>query len=175
MDRTRTDRTRTRLAVVAGTILALALAAPVALAGRPHSILDFDTMVGVTSGLTSAQSNVPLRGLSGGGIPWMLTRAKGSLSSNGALKIEVEGLVLASGANAGTNPINAFEGLVSCVNADGSFSKISTGPFTATTGAASAGGGDADIEATVSLPSPCIAPIVFVTSSGGSWFAATGN
>lgn len=169
------DRTRTRLAVVAGTTLALALAAPVALAGRPHSILAFDTMVGVPAGLTGTQSNAPLRGLSGGGIPWMLSRAKGSLDSAGNLKIEVTGLVLASGGNAGTNPINTFKGLVSCVNADGSFSNISTAGFPATTGAATAGGGNADIEATVSLPSPCIAPIVFVTSSGGSWFAATGN
>ncbi|HEX8026685.1 MAG TPA: hypothetical protein VF484_10805 [Candidatus Limnocylindrales bacterium] len=169
------DRTRTRLAVVAGTTLAIALAAPVALAGRPHSILEFETMVGVTAGLTGAQSQAPLRGLSGGGIPWTLSRAKGSLDSAGNLKIEVTGLVLASGANAGTNPIATFKGLVSCVNADGSFSNIATGTFPATTGPATAGGGNADIEATVTLPSPCIAPIVFVTSSGGSWFAATGN
>jgi hypothetical protein len=26
----------------------------------------------------------------------------------------------------------------------------------------------------VDLPSPCIAPIVFVTSPNGAWFAATG-
>jgi len=169
------DRTRTRLAIVAGTTLAIALAAPVALAGRPHSILEFDTMVGVPAGLTGAQSNASLRGLNGGGIPWTLTRAKGSLDSEGNLKIEVEGLVLASGGNAGTNPISSFRGLVSCVNADGTFANILTAGFPATTGAATAGGGDSDIEATVSLPSPCIAPIVFVTSPGGSWFAATGN
>jgi len=169
------DRTRRALAIVAGITLAIAIAAPAALAGRPHSILEFDTMVGVPAGLTGAQSNAPLRGLNGGGIPWMLSRAKGSLDTSGDLKIEVTGLVLASGANAGTNPVAAFKGLVSCVNADGSFTTVSTGTFPATTGAASAGGGNADIEATVTLPSPCIAPIVFVTSGGGSWFAATGN
>jgi hypothetical protein len=73
------------------------------------------------------------------------------------------------------NPIPAFKGLVSCVTSDGTFDNILTDAFTATTGAASAGGGNADIEADVTLPSPCIAPIVFVTSSGGSWFAATGH
>jgi len=169
------DRTRRALAIVAGITLAIAIAAPAAFAGRPHSILEFDTMVGVPAGLTGAQSNAPLRGLNGGGIPWMLSRAKGSLDTSGDLKIEVTGLVLASGANAGTNPVASFKGLVSCVNADGSFTNVSTGTFPATTGAASAGGGNADIEATVTLPSPCIAPIVFVTSGGGSWFAATGN
>jgi hypothetical protein len=45
---------------------------------------------------------------------------------------------------------------------------VSTDPFPATTT------GDSKIEATVSLPSPCFAPIVFVTSPGGSWFAVTG-
>jgi hypothetical protein len=34
--------------------------------------------------------------------------------------------------------------------------------------------GDSQIEDTVSLPDPCIAPIVFVTSPSGAWFAATG-
>jgi hypothetical protein len=60
------------------------------------------------------------------------------------------------------------------VRSDGSFQNILTDPFPATTGPASAGGGNAKIEADVSLPQPCIAPIVFVTSAGGSWFAATG-
>jgi hypothetical protein len=35
--------------------------------------------------------------------------------------------------------------------------------------------GDAEIGAKVTLPSPCFAPIVFVTSGGGAWFAATGR
>ena len=65
--------------------------------------------------------------------------------------------------------------VLSCVTATGTFSNLSTAAFPATTGPATAGGGNSDNEATVSLPSPCIAPIVFVTSSGGSWFAATGN
>jgi hypothetical protein len=35
--------------------------------------------------------------------------------------------------------------------------------------------GDAEIEDTVTLPSPCFAPIVFVTSTGNAWFAVTGR
>ena len=35
--------------------------------------------------------------------------------------------------------------------------------------------GNADIRARVRLPEPCIAPIVFVASPGGAWFAATGS
>jgi hypothetical protein len=52
---------------------------------------------------------------------------------------------------------------------------VPAGSFPATTGAASEGGGNADIEADLSLPQPCIAPIVFVTSPGGAWFATIGG
>ena len=137
-------------------------------------VLKFNSMVGVPAGLTGAQSQVPLRGINGGGIAWTIGEASGELRAGGHLKISVQGLVLAAGANAGSNPSATFRGLVSCVNSDGTFTNILTEPFPATTGPASAGGGNAEIEADVTLPQPCIAPIVFVTSAGGSWFASTG-
>lgn len=138
---------------------------------KEPKILEFDTMVGVPAGLTGVQSQGPLRGINGGGIPWIIGAASGELKANGHLEITVQGLVLAT---TGSNPSPTFRGLVSCVRSDGSFQNILTGPFPATTGLASAGGGNAKIEADLSLPSPCIAPIIFVTSGGGSWFAATG-
>ena len=143
-------------------------------AAKGPKILKFDTMVGVPDGLTGTKSQVPLRGINGGGIAWTIADASGELRANGHLEITVQGLVLAAGANAGSNPIPNFRGLVSCVNADGSFSNIQTGLFPATTGPASAGGGNAEIVADLTLPQPCIAPIIFVTSGGGNWFAATG-
>ena len=169
-------RTSLPATIIAGTIVLLALAsASLVTAKSPAKMLEWGTMVGVPAGLTGAQSQTPLRGLSGGGIPWMLTRGQGTLSTSGHLKVEVEGLVLAAGASAGTNPITSFRALVSCVKSDGTFQNILTDAFPATTGPASAGGGDADIETDVTLPAPCIAPIVFVTSPGGAWFASTGN
>ncbi len=162
--------------VMAISLVTLAFSASFtpALADSP-TILRFGSMVGIPSSLTGAQSLAPLRGIPGGGLPWMLTSANGYLKSDGSLKIEVEGLVLASGPNAGKNPIASFKGLVSCVQSDGTFANIYTAAFPATTGPATSGGGNADIEATVTLPQPCIAPIIFVTSPGGAWFAATGN
>src|SRR5215216_7398317 len=134
-------------------------------------VLEFDTMVGVPAGLTGAQSQVPLRGINGGGIPWTITDASGELRANGHLEISVQGLVLAT---TGSNPSATFRGLVSCVTSSGTFANILTDPFPATTGPASAGGGNAEIVADITLPQPCIAPIIFVTSGGGNWFAATG-
>ena len=137
-------------------------------------VLKFNTMIGIPAGLTGAQSPVPLRGINGGGIPWAIADASGELRANGHLEISVQGLVLAAGANAGSNPIASFRGLVSCVNSDGTFTNVLTDLFPATTGLASTGGGNAEIEADLTLPQPCIAPIIFVTSPTGAWFAATG-
>lgn len=144
-----------------------------ALAKGPK-VLKFNSMVGVPQALTGIQSQGPLRGINGGGIPWTIGEASGELRANGHLEISVQGLVLAAGANAGSNPSATFRGLVSCVKSDGTFANIPTDPFPATTGPASAGGGNAEIVADVALPQPCIAPIIFVTSATGSWFAATG-
>jgi hypothetical protein len=142
---------------------------------KESKILEFDTMVGVPSTLTGAQSQAPLRGVSGGGLPWTLTSARGELKASGKLEIEVEGLVFAAGPNTGANTVASFRALVSCVRSDGNVQNVLTDPFPATTGPASSGGGNAKIEAKVALPHPCFAPIVFVTSPGGSWFAVTGN
>jgi len=162
----------------AGLVLSLAAAAlagaSTATAGQQR-ILTFNTMVGVPAGLTGTQSQVPLRGINGGGIPWMIASGAGRLSASGHLEVEVKGLVLAAGASAGSNPIASFRALVSCVAADGGFVNVLTAPTTATTGPAASGGGDAEIVADLALPQPCIAPIVFVTSPGGSWFASTGG
>ena len=140
---------------------------------KEPKILEFDTMVGIPQAFTGTQN--PIRGINGGGLPWMLTSASGELKASGKLEVKVQGLVLAAGPNAGSNPIASFRAIVSCLGSDASVQNVITDPFPATTGPASSGGGNAEIEATVSLPQPCIAPIIFVTSPGGAWFAATGN
>jgi hypothetical protein len=161
--------------------LAVLLAALVALAGmqagtvlaqdNAQKILEWKTMVGVPQAFTG--SLAPIRNINGGGVPWTLTGAKGKLRTNGHLVITVDGLVLASTLS---NPVSAFRATVSCLTADNQISNATTtATFPATTGLASAGGGDAMIDAFVDLPDPCIAPIVFVTSGTGSWFASTGG
>ena len=137
-------------------------------------VLKFDSMVGVPAGLTGAQSQVPLRGISGGGLPWAIGEASGELRANGHLEISVQGLVLAAGANNGSNPVATFRGLVSCITSNGSIENIPTDLFPATTGPASAGGGNAEIVADLVIPQPCIASIIFVTNANGAWFASTG-
>jgi hypothetical protein len=153
------------MAVVVG----FALMAPGASSASPPKVLEFDTMAAVIRPFTGATD--PIRGVPGGGLPWAIDEAKGELRVDGKLEIEVEGLVLAEGPLTGTNLIAQFKAIVSCQTiADDAavIANVSTGLFPATTT------GDSKIAATVSLPDPCFAPIVFVTSPGGSWFAVTG-
>ncbi|HET7521429.1 MAG TPA: hypothetical protein VFK61_07820 [Candidatus Limnocylindria bacterium] len=136
-------------------------------------ILKARTMVGIPDAFTGTKA--PIRGINGGGLPWMLKHARVVLRSDGHLIVKVEGLVLAAGANAGSNPVNPFAAVVSCLKSDATVANVMTPTFPATTGPASAGGGNARFEGDVVLPSPCIAPIVFVTSGTGAWFASTGG
>jgi hypothetical protein len=99
----------------------------------------------------------------------MLDRALGGVSSNGDVDVLVRGLVLVS---TGENPVTDFKAIVSCLSIDEAglpvTVNVETGLFPADSD------GNCIIRDTVDLPDPCIAPIVFVTNSGGRWFAATG-
>ena len=138
------------------------------------TVLQFNGMVGV-HGPYIGSSN-PIRGINGGGISWVLTRAEGKLKADGELKVEVKGLVLGPDAPAnlrGTNPVPTFKAVVSCqsINEEGqaTVTNISTKAFPASTT------GNAKIEDKVDLPTTCIAPVIFVVhGTAGAWFAATG-
>ena len=161
-------------AALAVLLPTLALGSPAG--ADPPTILKFDTMAPVTGPYVGGAN--PIRTVPGGGLPWMITAGTGMLKSDGRVLVHVRGLVLADQAPVppalqGTNPVPDFRAIVSCqsTGADGTatVANVSTAPFPASAT------GNADINATVSLPSPCIAPIVFVTSPGGAWFAATGS
>jgi len=157
-------------------VLAVGLIAQ-ASGARPsgQKVLEFHTMVGVSGPFVGSAN--PIRGVNGGGLPWQVAEGKGELASNGKLEVQVRGLVLLNGppvppALRGTNPISSFRAIVSCLTiVDGSpaTTNVATGPFPATAT------GDSEIEATVVLPSPCFAPIIFVGPSPTTWFAVTGT
>lgn len=153
--------------------LCLLMAFPAA-GATDDKILEFDTMVGVVRPFTGGTNAI--RGVPGGGIPWTLAGATGELRTDGRIEVHVRGLVLAEGARVGTNPVGRFKAIVSCLtpmmDAAGKLVVVAINRSTNTFPATATG--DADIEDAVQLPSPCVAPIVFVTSPGGSWFSATG-
>ncbi len=147
-----------RVALIFTVLLASALPA---LAGE--SLFEFERLRGIpTAGLT-------IRDIIGGGVPWTIDRGEAKLNEDGTLKVEVQGLVLAAGPSAGTNPIPQFVATLSCQNADGSVNNITTEPVPATST------GDARIEEVLTLPDTCLAPIVFVQGFPNlRWFAISG-
>ena len=140
------------------------------------ALFRFDDLVGVAPPFTGPANAI--RGVRGAGRPWVVDRAEARLDEDGTLEIEVEGLVIDPNdpsAMAGRNPSPTFGGLLSCLTRGASGAVTvnrATGRFPATMGL---GAGDSEIEETLTgIPDPCIAPIVFVTSEKGHWFAASG-
>jgi hypothetical protein len=167
---------RRLLILLLGAVLAVGLIVQASGASsRGQKVLEFDTMVGVSGPFVGSAN--PIRGVNGGGLPWQIAEGQGELASNGKLEVEVQGLVLLNGppvppALRGTNPISSFRAIVSCltiVNGSPTTTNVATGPFPATST------GDSEIDATLSLPSPCFAPIIFVGPSPTTWFAVTGT
>ena len=166
-----------RIAVLALVLLAVSLVATTGSTGSGDSrdVLELDVMAPVSEPFTGAANAI--RDVAGGGLPWEIDKAKGALRSDGRLEVEVEGLVLARRAPVpealrGTNPVPSFKAIVSCLTTSGGVAttvNVSTGLVPASSD------GDAEIEASLVLPSPCFAPIVFVTSPGDMWFAVTGR
>jgi hypothetical protein len=150
-------------------VLAVGLIAQASAGDENAKVLEFKTMAGVVPPYTGPVN--PIRGVAGAGAPWRIDGANGELRANGDLEIEVAGLVLTS---TGLNPQAAFRAVVNCQSIESGTAVIVnrvTAPFPATPS------GDAEFEGNVALPSPCFAPIVFVTTGAGDpprWFSVTG-
>ena len=147
------------------SVVALGLAgtATASVGAEPRdTLLEFDSMTPIGTGAPTERS------IAGGGLPWMITSAGGTVDRQGHVHVTVHGLVLAAGPTAGTDPL-PFAAAVSCVTPGGVMNVVTTS-FPATTT------GDATIAATVSLPHPCKSPEVFVGAFVGGqfrWFAVS--
>jgi hypothetical protein len=160
-----------------GLAVAVALVGPALGLGSAdgRKVSDAKVLASVSEPYTGATNAI--RGLAGGGLPWEIGDATADLRADGRLHVDVEGLVLARRSPVpanlqGTNPIPQFKAIVSCLTTSGG-AAATTNVSTPLVPASAAG--DAEIDASVDLPSPCFAPIVFVTSPGGAWFAVTGR
>lgn len=159
------------------------LGAPAASADD-KTILKFETMTGNARPYVGPAGAI--RGVNGGGLPWVISSAEGKLEADGKFKLEVEGVVFDPNDptvpenRRGINNQTSFGAIVSCQSIDASGApnvvNLRVGPVPATLGAAKDGGGNAEFEAKLDLPKPCIAPIIFVTNATFvGWFAATGR
>jgi hypothetical protein len=151
--------------VGAALVVAVAMQAAVA-ASSGQKILTFHTMAPVTGPFVGSAN--PIRDINGGGLPWKIAEGNGKVTSGGSVDVRVRGLVLLDGHN----PAPFFQAIVSCltiVDDEPATVNVATDPFPATEA------GDSTIKDHVALPSPCIAPIIFVGPSATTWFAVTGQ
>jgi hypothetical protein len=163
------------LALTAGFARSPAAGASGATTGR--DVVDFQSMFGTHAPFIGTAGAVG--GVAAAGLPWMIHSVRGDLNVDGELTIDVDGLVLANNPSVpaslrGTNPVPFFAAVVSCTTAANGV--ITTTNVMTANVAATMPGGNAHIDQKLTLPHPCVAPIVMVTAPGGSaWFAVTGN
>lgn len=165
------------LSLVCSSMLAVPSAPNASKSEHPvRTVLSFHAMYGVDGAFVGAN---PIRGIIGDELPWSIQKSThGELNSNGRLKVHVHGLVFADDPSVppelvGKNDETSFRAVVSCETLDAGgllvTDNITTDPFPATTS------GNSEIDTMVELPSPCIAPVVFVIAgSEDKWFAVTG-
>jgi hypothetical protein len=126
----------------------------------------------------SPGANRPVRTVNSGGVPWVVAGGSETrLSGDGRLRADVRGLLITGtgGALDGTvGPVQAVVASLTCTNPTtgdtGAPSVVSTGPVPLSAG------GNARIDQRLSIPSPCVAPIVLIraNSEAGPWIAASG-
>ena len=155
-------------------IIFAVIVAALPLSAFAANIITFDTMYGVDGPFVGHNQ---IRGVRGDEEPWAVGSATGYLTTDGHLVISVTGIVFANEPGVppsiiGTNDEATFRGLVSCLVEDKNTVKtvnISTAGFSATTT------GNSNIDAHITLPPQCVAPIIFVMSgSEDKWFAVIG-
>lgn len=126
------------------------------------------------SGIAGSNPNTPIAGVPSGGAPWTVQRGLAVLNDNGQLRVEVRDLILLNLGNPG-RVTNVSASLV-CGGTGGTV-VATTGPVVLSSD------GNAEIEAKISIPSPCFAPVVLIRAAGfggtllpqpGPWIAATG-
>jgi hypothetical protein len=162
-----------KIASVLVCLIFLAVASASDRNDREFNLFEFNRLTPVVAPFTGNTN--PIRNLGGGGVPWKITSGKAELDSAGKLEVHVTGLVL---AGTGVNPIANFAAILSCQSVDpitkaATIVNLVAGIAPATTT------GDSEIEGRVTLPSPCIAPIVFVAipataTAPARWLAASG-
>ena len=125
---------RRRLTALGGLLAALMLVAaiPAAVGGSSRTIIRTQVLTGLPLAYTGAKA--PIRGVNGGGVPWVIDFGRAEISQGGWLEVKVKGLVIdpndptaISRGIAGTNPSATFRALVSCLTAGGGTQNLLSG------------------------------------------------
>jgi hypothetical protein len=138
-----------------------------------HKAAHHDNATVLRADLFGSQPAGPvLFGVKPGGAPWVIREGSARVRRNGRVTVRVEGLVIPTAPQNGTNPLSNIAATVYCGGA-----AVGT-----TKAAAFSTAGDARIDDTLAtpLPSPCLAPAVLLNPapagvvSTAAYIAASG-
>ncbi len=111
------------------------------------------------SSLVGSIPNTTVGGIVSGGAPWTVSRGEAVVSGSGEIRVEVRGLLLATGAPpnlVGTvGPVQMVAASLVCGGSGGTVAASSDGVPLSTAG-------NAKIEAKITVPATCMAPVVLV-------------
>lgn len=124
-------------------------------------------------GSTPRPDGPVLFGVNPGGAPWVIDRSKVEVRRDGRVKARIEGLVIPTAPQNGTNPLSALAATVYC----GGMAVGTTGAVRFSTD------GDARIDEQLdaALPKPCLVPAVLINPAPNgvvntaAYIAATGK
>ena len=113
------------------------------------------------SSVIGSMPGMAIGGVVSGGAPWVVRQGEASVSSDGRVRVEVQGLLIATGGPASlvgtTGPVTMVGATLVCGGSGGTpvaVSAVSPSPLSSS--------GNAEIEQAVLLPAVCPAPVVLV-------------
>ena len=122
-----------------------------------------------TGAVTSVNRNI-VRGVNSPGQIWRIADLKANIETNGHIRVDGRGLLLAGGNNIGTNANQSVRAMLFCATAVHESNLV---PLEAN--------GDFKIDDILTPvastdpavpPNPCTNPVLLIVNSGGNWFAA---
>lgn len=156
--------------VATGLLLAIAIMTACIAFAQDQYGLKFKGGIGVVP-VTGVAANGAVnlnivRGVSPAG-PWRIAALEADVTSDGRIKVEGRGLLLAAGNGIGTNAGQTVHATLFCGPA-------ATATAHDSTGVALEADGDFRIDETLSPapPSVCESPVLLIRNAGGVWFAA---
>lgn len=142
-------------------LLCLAALAPLAAAAADR-LVRFEDGIG-SQPLRSGPAPNVVHGVNPGGIPWVIERLSADVRTDGRIRVDGRGLLLAGGNGIGTNGGASVRARLICA---GVFHDSDLVPLDAN--------GDFRIDGPLLPfpPAPCNNPVLLIVSAGGNWFAA---
>ena len=134
-------------------------------ASAAEPLVRFEDGIGVQPLRGGAAGAVPntVQGVPPSGNPWVISRLSADVSTDGRIKVDGRGLLLAGGNSIGTPAGQSVFARLVCAGVPHDSELV---PLDAR--------GDFRIEGFVNPfpPSPCATPVLLVINAGGTWFAA---